>query len=427
MLGIRRPINPAWVMLGVAFGSYFASSAVWGSFSVFMTALIDEFGWNRAAIALSVAISTFSSGLSTPIFGYLADRFGPKRVMLGGTLALGLALLGLSQASELWHFYVLFGLVVGASNTALSGAPVSTLVVRWFQRRRGMALGFTQAGFSVGQLLQIPLVTFIVVNQGWRWAFVALGIIILAWMPFVWFLGRDRPEEVGLRADGEREDAARTAPAATRPPQEPDVSLSCAARTAPFWLLVTTFGVCGFTVHMVMAHFATHAVDMGLSLSTAGTALSLMGGMNVAGTFLAGAISDRIGRKNPLALLYILRGLAILLLMNAHDPWSLYLAAAVIGFSFRATGPLTSGLCGDLFGIRSVGVIFGLVLMTHQLAGGVSAYAAGWAFDVTGSYTPVFLVGVALLVVAGVLSFLIPEVSRKAAPTPALGRADQGR
>jgi MFS family permease len=151
------------------------------------------------------------------------------------------------------------------------------------------------------------------------------------------------------------------------------------------------------------------ATDRGIAPGTAATALGLLGGCNIIGSLLAGTVSDRLGRKNPLALIYLLRAAAFVFLLTAHSPWMLYLFAAVAGLSWFSTVPLTVALTAEIYGVRHMGTLVGIAFTSHQVGGAVSIYLAGRLFDVSGSYTVVYLVGIALLLGAALASYAIQE------------------
>jgi MFS family permease len=175
------------------------------------------------------------------------------------------------------------------------------------------------------------------------------------------------------------------------------------------WLLIGGFFVCGFTLATISTHFVAFATDRGITPGTAAAVLGVIGAFNIAGTLLAGTVSDQLGRKNPLALVYLLRSAAFAVLLIADAPWALYLFAVLVGLSWFSTVPLTVSLTAEIYGLRHMGTLVGLIFTSHQIGGALSIYLAGWLFDLYGSYTAIYLLDIGLLLVAGLASGAIQE------------------
>jgi sugar phosphate permease len=228
----------------------------------------------------------------------------------------------------------------------MSGAgitPNTTLVARWFVRQRGRAMGFVNAGGSVGQLLLIPTSMALLLWTDWRTTYLILGgVLLLVGVPTAVLVMRSDPRDLGLLPDGEAEPPAGSpgpdhqSSASRKAPLEP-VHWQGALASGPLWLLMSGFFVCGFTISLLSTHFVAFATDRGISPTTAATALGLLGGFNIVGSLLAGTVSDRLGRKNPLALIYFVRAAAFVFLLAAETPWALYLFAALAGLAWFST------------------------------------------------------------------------------------------
>ncbi|MBI2874351.1 MAG: MFS transporter, partial [Firmicutes bacterium] len=199
--------------------------------------------------------------------------------------------------------------------------------------------------------------------------------------------------------------------AGTVPASKPVVGILQAVRNRAFFFISSAYFVCGFTGHVIGAHLVLWALDQGFSEMTAATALGLMGGTNALGILVMGAVSDRLGRKFPLGLVYLLRGLSFFLIFWARSESSLILFSLVFGFSTFATAPITSALVGDLFGARSVGRLYGAVTLFHQVGAGLGVYLAGLTFDLTGTYLWVFAASAIMLGFAAILSWTAPTGS----------------
>lgn len=400
-----------WFVVGAAAVMALLSMGVHGSFGNFLKPLSAEFGWERATVAVPVAMATLMNGLFQPCVGWLVDRVGPRRVITLSVLLLALSTAAVAGATGLWYLTVVYGVLFALGFTGAGIIPNTALAARWFVRQRGRATGLVSVGGSVGQLTLIPASMALLLWTDWRTTYFLLGVmVLLVGLPVALLVLRNDPQELGLHPDGD----AMPAEAHATPQGQQTAPLAPAhwreaLASTPLWLLGGGFFVCGFTTQLVMMHFVAFAVDRGLSPAVAATALGLLGGCNIVGSLLAGTVSDRLGRKNPLAVVYVVWAIAFAWLLGVETPWALYLFAALAGLPWLSTVPLTVSLTAEIYGIRHMGTLVGLVFMIHQFGGALGAYLAGWCFDLTGSYTPAYLLGIVLLLAAGVASYAIQE------------------
>jgi MFS family permease len=353
------------------------------------------------------------NGLFQPFVGRIVDRLGPRRVITLSIVLLAVSTAAIAATPGIWYLTGVYGVHFALGISGAGIIPNTTLVARWFVQRRGRAMGIVNAGGSVGQLLLIPVSMAIFLQTDWRTTYLILGgLLLVLGAPIAALALRNDPSDLGLLPDGEPtpagQDPAASPPAPRQAPLEA-ARWQGALTSAPMWLLIGGFFVCGYTVAPVSTHFVAFATDRGITPSTAATALGLLGGFNIIGSLLAGTISDRVGRKNPLALIYLLRAIAFGILLTAHGPWMLYVFAAIAGIAWFSTVPLTVALTAEIYGVRHMGTLVGLAFTSHQVGGAVSIYLAGRLFDLSGSYTLVYVLGIALLLAAGLASYAIQE------------------
>jgi OFA family oxalate/formate antiporter-like MFS transporter len=381
-----RVVAAAFVVLFTAYGAQY-------SFGVFFNALLQEFHWSRAS--LSGVFSLYAFGYSVLGFpaGRLTDAWGPSRVIIGGGLVLGGALAAMALVRELWQPYLFYG-VIAALGMATAYVPCNSTVVKWFVRRRGLAVGLASSGGSVGTFVVPPLAQLAVSGLGWRGAYLVLGVTVFAVLAAAAPLLRLDPESMGLHPDGD------PAPPAARGAGAGGLTLGAAARTGTFWLMAVAFAATWIPVFIPLVHLVPLARDLGHSPLTAAAAMSVLGAGAVLGRLVMGAVSDRIGRRPTIGLGMVLQAVGFAAFTVAHELPSLYAAALLFGFSYGTVSTLFPAIVGDVFGRAHAGAIVGCLF---ALAGCTAAWGpllAGAAHDATGSYRMAFWISAGLNVVA---------------------------
>jgi MFS family permease len=411
-----KRIYYGWIMLAAVVFVMLAGSGIRAVFGVFIKPIEAEFGWSRAQLSGAAALSLFVLGAVGPMVGWLADVWGPRRVMLLATAILGAGTVLSSFVGHLWQFYISAGLLMAMGAGGLGMATSSTVAARWFVARRGLILGILGGAMSAGQMLIVPMAMVIIRLYGWRASFLWLGVgVLVVALPLILAFVRDDPADKGLKPYG-----AGTAAGAAfgGVKDERRVPVSEAMGVPAFWLLALTFFVCGYTSNgLVLTHLVPHAAEHGFSEMHAAQALGLMGAMNIVGTVASGWICDRFGRKGPLAFYYGVRGLSLIFLLYVWNVPSLHVFAAIFGLNYISTVPPTATLTANIFGRLSVGALSGWIFFSHQVGSAIGAWAGGAIFDATGSYSWAFLSAAVLAFIASGLSLLIKEVPISARPS----------
>ena len=401
-----------WIIVATTFLIALVTVGGRNAFGVFVVPMSEEFGWSRSTISLAAALGFLVNGLSQPFLGQLFDRIGGRKVILVSLAMFGVMTILLAITFHIVFLIVVFGLITPIAWSGASLTTTSALLSRWFQRKRATVLSLSTAGASAGGLLLVPFAMFVLQQTDWRVTWVVLGVLVLVIaLPLAFFFLRDDPADLGLLPDGEQPSADGSQLNPTRPapgPLETETWRS-ALRSRPFWQLAGSYCVCGFTTAILTTHFIPYAIDRGIAPSTAATALGLMNGLNVVGVIVTGALADRCGRKNLLALVYAGRGGAYAMLLLAPGPWSLWGFAAITGFSYWATAPLTTSLTADVYGLKALGTLSGMTFLVHQVGGAASIQFAGLMRDLAGSYTVPFTIAGLLLLPAALSAFSIRE------------------
>lgn len=380
--------------------------------SVYMEPLGAEFGWSHGQIGFAMSINLLLFGLLSPFAAACMDRFGIRRVVAVALCSVA-AGSGLSVfMSEVWHLWLLWGVVIGAGTGAMSMAFVATVANRWFIVRRGFVSGILTAASAAGQLVFLPLVAHLVGAFGWRLPSLVVSAAALLVLPIAVGLLRDHPADVGLTPLG----ATRDNPGPLRPVRSGSAarravdSLGGAICTRTFWMLALGFAVCGASTNgLIGTHFVPAAHDHGMPATTAASLLALVGIFDIAGTVLSGWLTDKIDPRILLFVYYTLRGGSLLLLPallgpEVHPP--LWAFIIFYGLDWVATVPPTVALCVEKFGSAGA-VVFGWVFASHQIGAAVAAFGAGWIRDTFGAYDLAWLVAGSLCFLAAVFSVLV--------------------
>ncbi len=420
MKATRGGLHYAWVVLGALVVVMLLGSGLRAVFGVFIKPMEATFGWDRAALSGAAAISLLLLGAAGPIVGWLADQWGPRRVIFVSAILLGLGAMLSSRVSALWQIYITCGVLMGLGAGGVGMSTGAALAARWFEARRGLVMGLVGGAMSAGQLVIVPLAVWFTLSYGWRQSFLYLGVLLLVIaLPLTLLFIRDDPAQKGLKAYGAGQAARAGEPKA---PPEGRTRVADAMQVPAFWLLAGTFFICGYTSNgLVLTHLVPHAAEHGFSEMHAAQALGVMGAMNILGTVASGFICDRFGRKGPLAFYYGVRGLSLLFLLYVWNVPSLHIFAAIFGLNYISTVPPTTTLTANIFGRYSVGSLSGWIFFAHQVGAALGAAVGGWVFQSTGSYSWAFISAALLAFLAVPMALAIKEapVTRTPEPTPA--------
>jgi MFS family permease len=399
----------AWLIVAVTFVTLITTAGFRATPGVLIVPLQQEFGWSRATISIGVSIGLVLFGLTAPFSAALMERFGIRRVMLIAlaTVATGASLTTLMNAP--WQLYLLWGVVVGGATGAVSVPLAATVANRWFESRRGFVTGILTASNASGQMIFLPLLAWLATSYGWRYAAFAVAFVAMVVVfPLVAIFVRDRPQAIGLQPYGAIEPVP--VPVRSERPFRPAVDgLLIGLRSRTFWLLSTTFFICGLSTNgLIGTHLIPAAIDHHMTAVAGASLLALMGLFDVVGTTLSGWLTDRLDPRKLLAWYYALRGLAVIALPAAFGSGYALVAFAVFyGLDWVATVPPTVALTADHFGRERVGIVFGWIYASHQLGAAAAAWAAGASRTWFGTYTYAFLSAGALCLVASGLSLRI--------------------
>ena len=418
----RRGVHYAWVIAAVTFVAMLTTAAALGLPGAMLRPLSNEFGWSTEQLSSVFAVRFALFGLLGPFAATFINRFGLRRVMVTAACFIATAMLLATGVTQLWQLFVLWGLVLGCG-TGLTALVLGAMVAsRWFTERRGLVVGLFAASTATGQLLFLPIAAWLIEHFGWRFAVIPVFIACIVVAALATLLMRDDPRDVGLRSFGE--------PAGT--PLEPIRGaaglnffgpfqvLAVAARNRTFWVLASTFFICGLSTNgLVQTHFISLCGDNGLAALPAASVLSMMGAFDLVGTTLSGYLSDRFDNRKLLFLYYGLRGLSLFWLpYSVFSLYGLSIFAMFYGLDWIATVPPTVKLAAQEFGKERAGMVFGWVFAAHQLGAALAAYGAGRTRTLLLTYNPAFFAAGAACIVAAALVMTIRLHGRKPPVAP---------
>ena len=403
-----------WVALALSI-IVFLSSGIRFTIGPFLKPVSADLGVDRGSFSLVIALSLLLYGAFMPLVGRLVERMGSRVVCSAGAVVMAASLVLTGHMTTLWEFYLYYA-VVGSLGLAATGHVMgSVTLANWFVKRRGVAMSLLGSASMAGMAVLVPAAMWCILRFGWRTSFVILGIgALLIMLPLTLWVLRDDPESLGLEPDG--------VPAAFNVTSVIErTAIADALQVPSFWLLTAGLFNCGFSMSLLAAHGVPMLTDHGVHPMVASSAIGFLGMTAIGGGIMLGLISDRWGRKPVLAAVYLLRLVAFSMLFLVRDPVLLLIVAAIGGVGMSGSLAMTSALTGDIFGRYSVGSLFGLIFLSHQMGSSLGSWLGGFLFDVTGGYGAAFGVAGAMLLTAAILSLSIDERARpacRAVPIP---------
>jgi MFS family permease len=397
---MRLPFFYGWIIVAVTFVTMAIGVNARTTFSLLFPPIIDEFGWERGVTAGAFSFGFLASGAASPLIGRMMDRFGPRAVMEFGIALMGGGLLLAPLTTQPWHLYLTLGVMVGVGSVCLGYSGQSLFLPNWFTRRRGLALGLAFTGVGIGSITLLPWAQHMIEQTGWRTACTAIGILVLVVLAPINLLLRKRPEDIGLRPDGD------AAPSPSAKPVsyvvDPDWAginwtLRRAVRTARFWWLALGYFCALYTWYAVQVHQTKYLLDIGFSPSVAVWALGVVSLLGIPGQIVLGHLSDRLGREWIWTTSCV--GFAICfaaLIALAHVPslmliYVVVLAQGALGYGLTS---ILGAVVFEIFQGKQYGGIFGSVMLAGLAGGAAGPWITGLLHDLSGNYVIAFAIGI---------------------------------
>lgn len=366
-------------------------------FGLYLVPMSDEFGWGHNVFSLAIAMQNLIWGAAQPFTGALADKYGSKIVVTVGGVLYTIGLLLMAVSSTGWLLNLSVGLILGLALSATSFSVLLSAVGRAAPpEKRSLAMGIASAAGSFGQFIMLPSTLLLLQNFGWSAALVVSALLIAMIVPLAWML--KAPAFVVPNASTNQVQLSFK-----------DI-LVIAKNHKPFWFLSLGFLVCGFQVVFIGIHLPGYLIDHGFNATTGTVFLALVGLFNIVGTYTAGWLGGKYSKPKLLMGLYGLRGIAIIaFLMLPLSTLSIYSFGVVMGLLWLSTVPLTNGIVANMFGIKYLSMLSGIVFFTHQVGSFFGGWLGGVNHDVTGNYDLIWLFSIILSVFGVLVHFFVDE------------------
>ncbi|MEJ5035690.1 MFS transporter [Acinetobacter johnsonii] len=366
-------------------------------FGLYLVPMSDEFGWGHNVFSLAIAMQNLIWGAAQPFTGALADKYGSKIVVVVGGVLYTIGLLLMAVSSTGWLLNLSVGLILGLALSATSFSVLLSAVGRAAPpEKRSLAMGIASAAGSFGQFIMLPSTLLLLQNFGWSAALVVSALLIAMIVPLAWML--KAPAFVVPNASTNQVQLSFK-----------DI-LVIAKNHKPFWFLSLGFLVCGFQVVFIGIHLPGYLIDHGFNATTGTVFLALVGLFNIVGTYTAGWLGGKYSKPKLLMGLYGLRGIAIIaFLMLPLSTVTIYSFGVVMGLLWLSTVPLTNGIVANMFGIKYLSMLSGIVFFTHQVGSFFGGWLGGVNHDVTGNYDLIWLFSIILSVFGVLVHFFVDE------------------
>jgi len=400
-----------WNIVGASFLAHLSYAEHHSSMlGFFFKPLGSEFGWSRSSIAAVQTIARVTEALIAPVIGPLIDKYGARVLMPVGAVIVGLSMLGVTQVSALWQFYLFRGIVVAVGFTLMGALVTDVAINNWFVRRRGRAIAFARLGSNLSNIIFVPVTVFVIASSGWHTMFVVFAVVtwLVVLVPSVIFMRR-RPEDMGLYPDGDTPGDDRMQNGEEKPsgmyttPGEPVWNRREVLTTGSFWLLAASLGISSMAFQGINISLAAYIQDLHYDNTTLAAVMTVRAVIMAAVLPFMGLVAEHAHRVSVRVIPFIIQGLGAFLFLLAGQPVFLWLAVAVYGIGMSGIGVIQGIIWANYFGRFSLGLVRSMGFFVAFGFGAAGPVAMNAVFDITGSYRPAFIVITGLFAAAAFL------------------------
>lgn len=388
--------------------AFFTKLLMWGSnycFGIFFEPILTEFGWSRAITSGAFSLAIIMEGLGSMFMGRMADRHGPRMVLITCGILFGLGFVLMSKVQAVWHLYLFYGIVVGLG---LSGSFVGTMwaVANWFTRQRGKMMALVVSSLGIGTMIMVPVANKLILETGWRNAFVIVGLGAMTLIVLSALFIKTCPVNGKTNLEGDAgfknaEDAVSGIPIKT------------ALKSMQLWLICLIISLWALGKYAILVHIATHAIDLGYSATSSANILTIIGGATFVTTIVLGMSVDQFGSFRTFIAGLAVMAASLVWLPMTTSLWGLYLFAVAFSFGYSCGPVLMPSLVVETFGLTSFGEILGVINFCACIGCGIGPLLTGHLFDLTGSYTSAFILLAVLSILSALLSLVLAQVHHR--------------
>jgi MFS family permease len=402
-----------WYVLAAAFVILFFNAGAAFTMGVLFKPMINEFGWSRGTLSSASFMNLSVYALALIVAGRAYDRYGPKRVILISTILLSAGFMGIFFITAHWQLLVLYGIVAAAGMGGTTVPLFAAILSRWFSKFRGIAISLALSGVGIGQFVIVPLMTKLLLLEGWRMSFFLMGLtMLIVNIPLTLLIVKGNPEDLGLLPLGEsgnQPDGTDAAAESGISKFADDLTLFEAMKTRSFWFFTLVMVICGGGDYFVVTHLIPFVTDHGVTATIAGNMFAWFGLLSLLGVVVAGPATDLIGAKIPIALTFLLRVALFVLILVDKSETAFYIFSLGFGFTLLITAPIATMISGKMYGFANIGLISGFITTLHHIGGGACSYIGGALFDKTGSYQSMFVIALIMAATAVLSCIFIKE------------------
>jgi len=386
------PLNPhrskffyGFIIVIASFFILLAYSASRSAFSIFFNPILEEYKWSAALLSGVFSLSIIMDGCSGILWGRICDKLGPRRVLIICGILAGAGYILAGFAHSIWQMYIIYGLMVGIGMGGIFN-PVATTIPRWFVARRNTAQGVAVAGLGVGTFIISPIAYWLVSRFNWHYAYVVIGIVFIAIILIGAMFMKLDPSQISEKPYNKTGKNDKVLKNTTR-----DFSLAEAVKTPQIWITICMFFCFGYSMISLSVHLVPHIINIDISPAIAANVLAMVGAFNIVGRLSFGAIGDRIGSLQAYALGLAIGFISLFSLLFIHSAWMLFVFAAFWGLCSGGIGSVQTTVIAELFGLKSLGLIFGVCGLGVMTGGSIGPVVSGYLFDIQGNYTVAFI------------------------------------
>jgi predicted MFS family arabinose efflux permease len=380
------------LVLGIAMGTRNAFSGL------FLQPISTDMKWGREVMSFAIALQNLVWGASQPFIGYIADRYGAKRVLIVGAALYAIGLVWTAFLTSGTTLALSAGIIMGVAVACTTYSVAYSVLGKMVDAsRRAWAFGISAAAGSFGQFIMIPVGQWFITTEGWKFSLIGLAVIAATMAPLGWYFAKLGEKGKLLQPTGVGQASASEA-------------MKTAFADRSYLLLTLGYFVCGFQVVFIGAHLTPYLLDKGTPAHVGVTALALIGLFNCIGTYLAGVVAGKMPKRYVLSSIYFMRSVVIVIFLALPlTAWSVYVFAATIGFLWLSTVPPTNALIAQIYGARYLGMLGGIVFFSHQIGSFLGAWLGGKLYDMNGNYDIVWMLTIALGIFAALVHLPIDE------------------